>query len=113
MIGAAAPPAGTDDGIVGRFSSDGVVVAVGSVVVACACTDETLHDNNAHPIRGDQMSRLRWARIIMEPSCHPGTGPMVGWKKSCTDFDRQVQPLASDWQGGVMTGGCVGGTHPT
>src|SRR5512142_2743582 len=115
MIGAAAPPAGTDDGIVGRFrsASEGVVVAVGSVVVACACTDETLHDNSAHPIRGDQMSRLRWARIVMEPSCHPGTGPMVGWKKSCTDFDRQVQPLASDWHIGVMIGGDGGGEQPT
>jgi hypothetical protein len=116
MIGATAPPAGTDDGIVGRLpvsASDGVVVAVGSVVVDCACTDDTVHDNRAHPIKGDQMSRLRWARIVMEPSCHPGTGPMVGWKKSCTAFNRQVQPLASDWQGGVTTGGGVGGVHPT
>ena len=38
---------------------------------------------------------------------------MVGWKKSCTAFNRQVQPLASDWQGGVTTGGGVGGVHPT
>src|SRR5690242_10875840 len=115
MIGAIAPPAGTDDGIVGRLwsASEGVVVAFGSVVVACACRDEKLHDNSAHPIRGDQMSRLQWARIIIEPSCHPGTGPRVGWKKSCTAFDRQVQPLASDWQVGVMIGGDGGGEQPT
>ena len=59
------------------------------------------------------MSRLRWARIVMGPSRHPGTGPRVGWKKSCTAFSRQVQPLASDWHGGVTTGGGVGGVHPT
>jgi hypothetical protein len=116
MIGATAPPAGTDDGIVGRLPvsvSDGVAVVVAAGEIVCACTTDAPHDSRAHPSKGDQMSRLRWARIIIEPSCHPGTGPRVGWKKSCTAFDRQVQPLASDWQGGVTTGGGVGGVHPT
>ena len=30
---------------------------------------------------------------------------MVGWKKFRTAFDRQVQPLACDWHGGLATGG--------